>query len=313
MLNSKIIGSGSYLPANCVLNDALPKELETSDAWISERTGIKQRYIASDDTYTSDLATGSLKDAMDKANISASDLDGVIVATCTPDSALPSVAISVCKNLGIKSVFAFDINAACSGFIYGLSVADSLIKNKTAKRIAVIGAETMTRIVDWKDRSTCVLFGDGAGAFILEGTQEDVGIIDSSIESDATNKEILYVPTDKDSKLFMNGREVYKQAIDKMYSSVVELCEKSNISLGEIDWFLPHQANQRILLSLADKMKVSPTKIISTVDKHANTSAASIPLAFDEYLNAGKIKKGQLIALTAFGAGLAWGSCIIRY
>ena len=307
MLKSKIIASGSYLPPKVGYNKDLPKNLETSDEWISERTGILKRHIADESVMTSDLAVEALRNT----GVDPKEIDGVIIATCTPDMVLPSTAAIVAKKLGIQKTFAFDINAACSGFIHALVVADGLIKAGVAKKIAVIGAEVMTRVVDWNDRSTCVLFGDGAGAIVLEASKEENGILGYSIESDSSQTDILYATADV--KMVMNGREVYKQAVDKMHSSLVSLCEKNGIDVSEINWVIPHQANQRILTAIVDKMGIAKSKMVSTIAEHANTSAASIPLAFDAYLKSGRIQKGDFIALTAFGAGLSWGSVILKY
>lgn len=307
MLKSKIIASGSYLPPKVVYNKDLPKNLETSDEWISERTGILKRHIADKSVMTSDLAIEALKNT----GINPNEIDGIIVATCTPDMVLPSTAVIVAKKLGIKNAIAFDLNAACSGYIHALVVADGLIKSGAAKKIAVIGAEVMTRVVDWNDRSTCVLFGDGAGVLVLEASKEENGILASSLESDSSQGDILYASAN--TKMFMNGREVYKQAVDKMHSSVGRLCEENEINVSEINWVIPHQANQRILDAIVDRMGIDKAKMISTIAEHANTSAASIPLAFDNYVKAGKIREGDLIALTAFGAGLSWGSIILKY
>lgn len=307
MLKSKIIASGSYLPPKVVYNKDLPKHLETSDEWISERTGILKRHIADESVMTSDLAVAALR----TTGVDPKEIDGIIIATCTPDMILPSTAAIVAKKLVIQKAFAFDINAACSGYIHALIVADGLIKSGSAKKVAVIGAEVMTSVVDWNDRSTCVLFGDGAGALILEASNGNEGILASSLESDSSQTDILYATSA--AKMVMNGREVYKHAVDKMHSSIVSLCEQSGVDASKINWVIPHQANQRILDAITDKMGIDKTKMISTISEHANTSAASIPLAFDVYVKSGKIKHGDLIALTAFGAGLSWGSILLKY
>lgn len=310
MIYSKLIATGSYLPEKLVTNLELDPSLETNDEWITSRTGIKQRYIAADEQVTSDLAMEAIRNT----GIDLKTLDGIIVATTTPDLIFPSTAINVQNKLGIHTGFAFDLNAVCAGFVYALAVADGLIKNKTARRIAVVGAETMSRVLDWKDRATCVLFGDGAGAFILESSSEQ-GIIDCSLDADSSKNCILKVSGgissgNLDAKVEMNGKEVFKTAVDSMSSSLKNILEKNGIS--EVDWVLPHQANQRILSAVAARLNFPEDKVISTVGIHANTSAASIPLAFDDYSKAGKIKAGQTIAISGIGAGMTWGSVILR-
>jgi 3-oxoacyl-[acyl-carrier-protein] synthase III len=312
MIHSKLIASGSYLPEKLIKNIDLDPSLETSDEWITTRTGIKQRYIAADDQVTSDLAAQAIRNT----GVDLSTIDGIIVATTTPDVIFPSTAINVQNKLGIHKGFAFDINAVCAGFVYALAVADGMIKNKTAKRIAVVGAETMSRVLDWKDRATCVLFGDGAGAFILEASTEQ-GIIDSSLDADSSKADILKVcggisTGNMDAKVEMNGKEVFKTAVDSMSSSLKNLLEKNNINMDDLDWVLPHQANQRILSAVATRLGAPEEKVMSTVGIHANTSAASIPLAYDHYKTLGKVKSGQLIALSGIGAGMTWGSVLLR-
>ena len=312
MIHSKLIASGSYLPEKLIKNIDLDPSLETSDEWITTRTGIKQRYIAADDQVTSDLAAQAIRNT----GIDPSTIDGIIVATTTPDVIFPSTAINVQNKLGIHKGFAFDINAVCAGFVYALAVADGMIKNKTAKRIAVVGAETMSRVLDWKDRATCVLFGDGAGAFILEASPEQ-GIIDSSLDAASDKSDILRVcggisAGNMNAKVEMNGKEVFKTAVDSMSSSLKNLLEKNNINMDDLDWILPHQANQRILSAVATRLGAEEEKVISTVGIHANTSAASIPLAYDHYKILGKVKSGQLIALSGIGAGMTWGSVLLR-
>jgi 3-oxoacyl-[acyl-carrier-protein] synthase-3 len=312
MIHSKLVASGSYLPEKLIKNIDLDPSLETSDEWITTRTGIKQRYIAADDQVTSDLAAQAIRNT----GVDLSTIDGIIVATTTPDVIFPSTAINVQNKLGIHKGFAFDINAVCAGFVYALAVADGMIKNKTAKRIAVVGAETMSRVLDWKDRATCVLFGDGAGAFILEASPEQ-GIIDSSLDAASDKSDILRVcggisAGNMNAKVEMNGKEVFKTAVDSMSSSLKNLLEKNNINMDDLDWILPHQANQRILSAVATRLGAEEEKVISTVGIHANTSAASIPLAYDHYKILGKVKSGQLIALSGIGAGMTWGSVLLR-
>ncbi len=310
VIYSKLIATGSYLPEKLITNLELDPNLETSDEWITSRTGIKQRYIAANNQVTSDLAMEAIRNT----GIDPKTLDGIIVATTTPDLIFPSTAINVQNKLGIHTGFAFDINAVCAGFVYALAVADGMIKNRTAKRIAVVGAETMSRVLDWKDRATCVLFGDGAGAFILEASTKQ-GIVDCSLEADSSKADILKVcggisSGNLDAKIEMNGKEVFKTAVDSMSSSLKNILEKNGIS--DVDWVLPHQANQRILSAVATRLNFPEEKVISTVGIHANTSAASIPLAFDHYSKAGKIKSGQTLAISGIGAGMTWGSVILK-
>lgn len=316
-LYAKIIGYGSYLPEKVMLNDEMQGFIDTSDEWISDRTGIKKRHIAADNQYTSDLAFEAVTNALENAGITADKLDGIIVATTTPDQIFPSTATIVHSKLGaLNNAFSVDVNAVCAGFVYAMSIANSMIQSGSAKRIAVIGAETMSRIVDWKDRATCVLFGDGAGAMILEASEEP-GIITTNIASDGSAKDILCVEGgtsrgNTQAKILMNGREVFKSAIDKMASSSLKALEDSGLSMGQIDWLLPHQANQRILLAVANRVGAPVEKLISTISEHANTSAASIPLAFDSARKSGQIKNGHMVLISALGAGITWGSLIVK-
>lgn len=316
MVYSKVIANGFFLPEKVVKNNDLPSHLNTSDEWISSRTGIKQRYIAAEGETTSNLAAKSLLNALEGSNIELDSIDAVIVATTSPDVILPSTAVRVQRELGMKNIFAFDFNAVCSGFVYGVSIVDGLIKSGQAKRVALIGAETMSRVVDWNDRSTCVLFGDGAGCMIFESSTEP-GILGCSLESDGELEDILCIKGgvsvgDFESKLVMNGREVFKVAVNNMSSSVANLLNSLGLKKDDIDFFVPHQANQRIISSIAQKMEIDMGKMVSTVESHANTSAASIPLAFCEYKNKGLIKPGQTVAFAALGAGITWGSCVIK-
>lgn len=314
MIYSKVIASGFCLPKKLVKNIDLPKNLDTSDEWITSRTGIKQRYLAENET-SSNLATKALVNAMDSEGLDMSSLDAIIVATTTPDVILPSTAVRVQKELGLKNIFAFDFNAVCSGFVYGISLVDGLIKSGQAKRVALIGAETMSKVVDWNDRSTCVLFGDGAGCMVFEAS-ESPGVLGVDLCSDGEHEDILCIGGgvsvgDLESKLYMNGREVFKFAVNNMSSNLEGLLADLNIPLNDVDFIVPHQANQRIITAIAQKLGVDMAKMVSTVDIHANTSAASIPLAFCEYKNRGLIKPGQKIAFTALGAGLTWGSAVM--
>jgi 3-oxoacyl-[acyl-carrier-protein] synthase-3 len=308
----KVAASGSYLPSRVVHNSNLDPKLNTSDEWISERTGIRQRHIAEQNQLTSDLAINALKNC----DYDISSIDGIIVATSTPDNAFPSTAIKVQAALGLRGL-ALDVNAACAGFMYALPIAKGFIVNGIATKIAVIGAETMSRIVDWNDRSTCVLFGDGAGVMIVEASSNE-GILNSNLDSDPTKYNILKVESgvsvgNLDAKIYMDGKEVFKIAVEAMSNSISDLLNARNIDKDRVDWILTHQANQRILSSVAKKLDFPESKIVSTIADHANTSAASIPLAFDNYVKSGKIKKGQLICLSGIGAGMTWGSTLIRY
>ena len=319
MISSKIIGVGSYLPEKILTNADLEQTLETSDEWIQTRTGIKRRHIATEDQKTSDLATLAIINALKNANINSCDLDALILATTTPDLVFPATAVRVQNNIKMNNGFAFDIQAVCSGFLYALQLGDSLIKSNKAKRIAIIGAETMSRILDWTDRSTCVLFGDGAGAVILEKADSNdyQGIIDIELFSDGSLQNILTVNGGISSgnlhkKIEMNGREVFRYAVTKMPESIKSIVNKNHLSLENLDWVLLHQANERILKAVMDKLDINIEKSVSTVPHHANTSAASIPLALDHYMSSGKIKTGDLIALAAVGGGLTWGSALLR-
>ncbi len=320
MANSKIIASGAYLPQKVLLNEDLSKFVDTSDEWIFSRTGIKKRHIVADNQATSDLAVNALQDALITSGIQANSLDGIIVATTTPDIIFPSTAALVQNKLNLTNgAFAFDINAVCTGFVYALSVADSLLKNGTCKRVAVIGAETMSRILDWKDRTTCVLFGDGAGAFILEldSSNSKSGIIASELHADGSYESVLKVGCgistgDLSAKLYMNGREVYKHAVEKMATVAQSLVNQSGLTMADVDWLLLHQANLRMIDAIAEKLVIAEDKVIKTIEEHANTSAASIPLAFNTYYKQGKLKQGNLVLIAAAGAGLTWGGALLR-
>lgn len=318
MTKSKIIAEGSYLPKKVVTNTDLMATIETSDEWIVERTGIKSRHVAAENELTSDLAVAALNDALKRYDIDASSLDAIIVATTTPDQIFPSTASIVHGKMELQDTcFSFDIAAVCSGFIYALSIADSMIKSGSAKRIAVIGAETMSRVLDWKDRATCVLFGDGAGVMILEASENDTGILGYNLFSDGSCRDILKVDGgvsagQMDAKILMNGREVFRNAVEKMASSSASLLALQGLSIDDVSWVVPHQANQRILDAVATRLKLPQEKLISTVATHANTSAASIALAYSQSVRTGKIKSGDLIMLSALGAGLTWGSLLLR-
>lgn len=319
MIFSKLIGCGSYLPQKILMNEDMSRFVDTSDEWITTRTGIKKRHIAREGETTSDLAVSALQEACVSFAIDKNTINGIIVATTTPDIVFPSTAALVQKKVGIDSGFAFDLNAVCAGFIYALVAADALIKSGTAKRVAVIGAETMSRIVDWKDRSTCVLFGDGAGVFIMEASYDKStgGIIASSIDADGRFSEILAVnggvsKGDCNAKIYMNGREVFKHAVEKMSTTVSSLLSKSDLTVNDLDWLIPHQANIRIMDSIAERLGIDRGKVVATVDKHANTSAATIPLAYCDYYKQGLMKDNQLIAMTAVGAGVTSGGILMK-
>ena len=322
MINTVIKGVGMYLPNKILTNNDISEFVETSHEWIYERTGIKQRHIAAEDQMTSDLAYQAALDAIQDANISAQEIDLIILATSTPDQVFPSTAVKLQDLLNIRSGAAFDIHAVCSGFIYALSMADNFIKSGKYKKILVVGSEVYSRILDWKDRSTCVLFGDAAGAFILEGQEKDIintGIIESVIRSDGQYRSKLYcdggpsMKISSDCFINMDGKEVYKHAVEKQTVIVEDLLDSLGINIDDIDWFVPHQANLRILQTTAKKLKLKEEKIIVTVDRHANTSSASIPVAMATAIKERKIKRGDMLLLEAFGAGFTWGAILLRY
>lgn len=314
MLKFKICSTGSYLPNKIVKNADLPAELETSDEWIVSRTGIRQRHIAAPDESSSTMAAQALSQALERAGLKAQDLDGIIVATTTPDLYFPSTAALVQQALNSGQGFAFDIQAVCSGFVYALQIAASMLNGSGYRRIAVIGADTMSRILDWQDRSSCVLFGDGAGAVIIEQTQDEIGLLSYNINCDGRLRDILCTSGgvahgDRNCFLEMKGREVYKQAIDLMSESLARAIDEAGVDA--IDYLVPHQANQRIIDQVAAKFEMAPHKIISTIALHANTSAASIPLGLDHTF-AGNPPADKVLAITAAGAGFTWGSSIIK-
>ncbi|MFP3028210.1 MAG: beta-ketoacyl-ACP synthase III [Wolbachia sp.] len=318
MNKSFILSTGSYLPKKILSNNEIASIVETNDEWIRQRTGIVQRHIADEGELTSDLAVNAAKNAIEKAKISIDEIGLIIVATTTPDKTFPSCATIIQSKLKCKNAFAFDVQAACSGFIYAVTVADSLIKsNDRIKYALVIGAEIMSRIVDWEDRSTCVLFGDGAGAVIMKSEMSSSSIISTNLHSDG-NVDLLCtnggISSTRDSgKILMNGREVFKHAVEKLTASVEETLKCNSLKITDIDWLIPHQANIRIIEAVVKKLDFPIEKVINTVDKHANTSAASIPLALDYAVQESKIKSGNLILLISIGAGLTWGSVLLRY
>ena len=320
MIQSVIAGVGSCLPRRIMTNDDLAKLVDTSDAWITERTGIKSRHIASDDETTKSLAVEACKRALAHANIDAKDVDLIILATSTPDHTFPATATEVQAALGITQGAAFDIQAVCSGFIFALATADAMLKAGQAQCALVIGSETFSRILDWTDRATCVLFGDGAGAFVLtaEDNSEGRGILASKLRSDGRYRDKLYVDggpstTKTVGLLRMEGREVFKHAVMNMAQVVDQVTAAAGMTPNDIDWFVPHQANRRILDATAKKLGVAAERFVVTVDTHGNTSAASIPLAFDAGLAHGKIKRGNLVLMEAMGGGFTWGAVIARF
>ena len=320
MIRSVVQGCGAYLPERVVSNDELAKKVETSDEWIQQRTGIKQRHIAADGEFTSHLAIKASQRALEHAGVKASDLDLIVLATATPDETFPATATRVQAALGMTKGAAFDVQAVCAGFVYGVSVADSLIKNGMASNALVIGAETFSRILDWNDRGTCVLFGDGAGAVVLaaEDVAEDgPGIIASRLHADGTHKDMLYVDggpatTGTVGKLRMKGREVFRHAVVNLAEVLTEVLEDAGVAASDLDWVVPHQANARILDATARKLGLSPDKMVMTVDRHANTSAASVPLALDVAVRDGRIKPGDLVMFEAMGGGFTWGASLAR-
>lgn len=322
-IRSVVVGYGGYLPENCVSNEELAKTVDTSDEWIRKRTGITQRYIAADDQLTSDLATNAAKAALENANLSIDDIDMIILATTTPDDTFPATSTKVQKNLGMTHGFAFDLQAVCSGFVYAMATADSYLKNNLAKRALIIGAETFTRILDWNDRSTCVLFGDGAGALILEAqpASDDPNasqILASCLRSDGRHREKLYVDggvssTQTSGFVHMQGSDVFRHAVGMISDVVRGALETAKLETKDLDWFVPHQANVRILDAVGRKLDIPREKVVVTVDQHANTSAASVPLALCTALSDGRINKGDLVMLEAVGGGFTWGANLIRW
>jgi len=322
-LRTIILSCGSYLPARTVTNADLEKIMDTSDEWIVQRSGIRERHIAADGETTADMSIAAATRALKASGLSGSDIDGVIVATSTPDTTFPSVAVKVQAALGIKNGPSFDVQAVCAGFVYALTVADSLIRTGAAKRILLVGADKMSSILNWEDRTTAVLFGDGAGAVVLEGvegtgTLEDQGIISTHLHADGSLKDILYVnggvsSTGTSGHIMMEGKEVFRHAVSAMSEVVNEVLAHNGITSDELDWIVPHQANIRILESTAKKLGLSMDQVIVTVDRHGNTSAASIPLALTEAVESGRIQRGDLMLIEALGGGLVWGAALARF
>ncbi|PZO90613.1 MAG: 3-oxoacyl-ACP synthase [Sphingomonas sanxanigenens] len=318
-IRSVILGTGSALPKRRVSNQELAEQVDTSDEWIVERTGIRFRYVAGDDETTSTLATAASRKAIAAAGLQATDIDLIILATATPDQTFPASATRVQAALGINDCVAFDVQAVCSGFLYALSVADSMIRAGSARRALVIGAETFSRILDWEDRGTCVLFGDGAGAVVLAGEEGgDRGVLATRLHADGRHNELLYVDggpstTGTVGKVRMRGREVFRHAVVNLAGVMNETLAAAGVSAADVDWLVPHQANFRILDATARKLNLPAEKVVVTVDQHANTSAASVPLALDTAVNDGRIKRGDLLVLEAMGGGFTWGAAVIRY
>jgi 3-oxoacyl-[acyl-carrier-protein] synthase-3 len=317
---SVIRGTGSYLPARVVTNAELAERVNTDDAWIRQRTGITQRHVAADGEYTSDLATAAAKAALDNAGMGASSIDAIILATATPDQTFPATAATVQANLGIAHGFAYDTQAVCSGFVFALGQADAMLKAGMAKRALVIGAETFSRILDWEDRTTCVLFGDGAGAVVLETDENagDRGVLATVLRSDGQHRDKLFVDggpstTQTTGHLRMQGREVFRHAVGLVSDVIDGTLQKANVPAEDIDWFIPHQANKRIIDATARKFGWPDEKVVITVDTHGNTSAASIPLALDAAHRDGRVQPGHLVMLEAMGGGFTWGASLIRW
>ena len=320
---SVVKGWGGYLPPNVVTNDQLAKRVDTNDEWIVARTGIRQRHIAGENERTSDLAVEAAKKALAQGGMKAEDIDLIVVATTTPDHTFPATATQVQAKLGNTTGFAFDVQAVCSGFVYALAVADNFIKTGQVDSALVIGAETFTRLLDWQDRTTCVLFGDGAGAVLLKGEEggparDTRGVLSTHLHSDGRFKDALFVTGGPGSNkevgvVRMNGQEVFRHAVQKLAEVVEEALAAHGLTGKEIDWLVPHQANQRIIDGMAKKLGLPNERVVSTVARHANTSAASIPLALAEAASDGRIKQGQLVLLEAIGGGLTWGASVIRW
>src|SRR3982751_4012793 len=313
-----IAGVGSALPKRMVTNEELSQRVDTTDAWIVERTGIRSRYVADEGETTASLATDAARRALDHAGVVATDIDLIVLATATPDQTFPSSATKVQAALGIDDCVAFDVHAVCTGFLYALTVADSMLRSGGAKKALVIGAETFTRILDWEDRGTCVLFGDGAGALVLAAEETDGGILATRLHADGRHNDLLFVDggpstTGTVGKLRMKGREVFRHAVINLADVLNEVLAAAGLTSADVDWVVPHQANARILDATAKKLGLPEKKIVVTVDEHANTSAASVPLAFDTAVKDGRIKRGDVVVLEAMGGGFTWGAAALRY
>jgi len=318
MRRSVILGAGSALPARRVTNEELAQQVDTSDEWIVERTGIRSRYVAGEGETTASLATGAARRALEHAGIEAGEIDLIVLATATPDQTFPSSATKVQAALGIPDCIAFDVHAVCTGFLYALSVADSMLRSGNADKALVIGAETFSRILDWEDRGTCVLFGDGAGALVLSAEDGERGVLATKLHADGRHNDLLFVDggpstTGTVGKLRMKGREVFRHAVVNLADVLTEVLAEAGLSAEDVDWVVPHQANARILDATARKLGLPAEKVVVTVDQHANTSAASVPLAFDTAVKDGRIKRGDLVVLEAMGGGFTWGAAALRY
>jgi 3-oxoacyl-[acyl-carrier-protein] synthase III len=325
MRRSVLLSCGSYLPKKVLTNEELAKMVDTTDEWITQRTGIRQRHVAGPGEKTSDMASFAAKRALEKANLTGMDIDCIVLATTSPDNTFPATAATVQDNIGMHDKgFAFDVQAVCSGFIYALAVADNFIKAGQVKRALVIGAEHFTSLIDWKDRTTCVLFGDGAGAVILEandngmGTKADRGILSTHLHSQGELRSLLYVDggpssTQTVGHVRMNGKEVFRHAVTRMSEAIMEAMRSNDIDPSEIKWLVPHQANKRIIDATAEKLNLSPDSVVLTVQEHGNTSAASIPLALTTAVEDGRIQRGDLILMEAMGGGLTWGAALARW
>ena len=317
-VRSVIAGVGSALPKRRVDNEELAKQVDTSDQWIVERTGIRSRYIAAEGETTASLATDAARAALADAGIEASQVDLIVLATATPDQTFPSSATKVQAALGIDDCVAFDVHAVCTGFLYALSVADAMIRAGSGRTALVIGAETFSRILDWEDRTTCVLFGDGAGALVLRAEDGDRGILATRLHADGRHNDLLFVDggpstTGTVGKLRMKGREVFRHAVVNLADVLREVLSAAELESDDVDWVVPHQANARILEATAKKLKLPSAKVVVTVDRHANTSAASVPLALDVAVKDGRIKRGDIVVLEAMGGGFTWGAAVLRY
>ena len=320
---ARIAGTGSYLPEKLLTNEDLAKQVDTSDEWIRSRTGIRERHIAAEGETTSDLGYHAAMRAMEAAGIDASQIDMIVVGTTTPDLIFPSTACLIQARLGANGCMAMDVNAACSGFVYALGVADKFIRSGDVKTALVIGAETLSRIIDWTERTTCVLFGDGAGAVVLKADSE-TGILSTHLHADGSKKELLWNPvgvsvgfqpdeTNCGARINMKGNDVFKYAVKALDSVVDETLEANGLGKHDLDWLIPHQANLRIIEATAKRLEMPMDRVVVTVDKHGNTSAGSVPLALDEAVRSGRVQRGQLLLLEAFGGGFTWGSALLRY
>ena len=322
-IHSRIAGTGSYLPEKVVTNDDLSKVVDTSDEWIRTRTGIRQRHVAADGQTSSDMGHQAALKAIEAAGIDPSGIDLIVVGTTTPDYVFPSTACLIQQKLGIPGCPAFDVNAACSGFLFALSVADQFIRTGSARTVLVVGVETLTRMVDWTDRTTCVLFGDGAGAVVLKA-DADTGILSTHLHADGNKRDLLCCPVGVSAgfdnslpnagvRITMAGNEVFKHAVKALDSVVDEALEANGLDKADLDWLIPHQANLRIIEATAKRLDMPMERVIVTVDRHGNTSAGSVPLALDEAVRSGRVQRGQLLLLEAFGGGFTWGAALLRY